>query len=128
MWFDRFRSTLAKTTLEEPPTPAPRRATRFRLDLPIAFLADDRRHEGHSINVSASGLLAKFTEVPDLWISGKLELEAGEHYLSIHARVARLQDTEAGFAFLFDTEHDRAAVAILLQSVSDRPLGEPVES
>ncbi len=124
MWFDRFRSTRSTAKAAEIPTTSPARATRFRLEVPVAFVAAERRHEGCCINVSSSGLLARFDDTPELWINGKVELEAGEHYLSIHARVARLQGNEAGIAFLLNTDNDRAAIAILLGSVLDNPQPE----
>jgi hypothetical protein len=121
MWLDRFRSSPATRQIEEPPNaPAPR-ATRFKLDSPVSFSGDEGTYDGHCINVSESGLLARFNKLPEVWTNGKLTLEAGEHYLTIPARVARHQGQEVGFAFALDSENDRDAVAILIRSVQPTP-------
>jgi hypothetical protein len=91
------------------------------------FVADDCVYTGQCINVSQSGLLARFEKPPELWSRGKIELEAKEHLLTIHARVARRQDNEVGFAFSLDTENDWAAISILIQAVSKFPLPESTD-
>ena len=74
--------------------------------------------------MSDTGLLARFNEPPELWIDGELSLEAGSHYLSLYARVARRHDRDVGFAFCINNDNDRASVAILVNSVVDWPLPE----
>jgi hypothetical protein len=128
MWFDRFHSAPAIAKVAEPSPAPPPRATRFQLDALVSFAGEEGTQEGRCINVSESGLLARFDTPPELWTNGRLNLEAGEHFLSIQARVARIQGKEAGFAFLFSNDSDRAAIAILLASVLDHPLSEPVSA
>ena len=119
MWFDRFRPSTTPETTVRIPIP---RSKRFRLEVPISFTMDAVTFEGQCLNVSNSGLLATFEKAPEIWNDGLLLLEAGDHYLSINARVARIQERNVGFAFLIETENDRAAVSILVESVSDYPL------
>ncbi len=126
MWFDRSRSaTATKKTAHVARTYQPR-ATRFALEVPLCFVAEECRYEGQCINVSASGLLARFATPPELWKNGKVELETGEHYLDIHVRVARMENDAVGFAFCLDTPTDGAAIEILLNAASaSLPAGLP---
>ena len=98
------------------------RATRFKLEIPVSFGGDGFRFEGHCLNVSDTGLLARFNEPPELWIDGELLMEAGGHYLTLYARVARRNNRDVGFAFCINNDNDRASVAILINSVLDSPL------
>ena len=128
MWFNLFRSSAESSGPVETPGNDQPRATRFRLDADVSFVVDGRRHEGRCINVSESGLLAGLDNPPDVWVEGKLELEAGAHYLNIQVRVARVEGNDVGFAFCLDTENDRAAIRILIDSVSGSPLPSPSEN
>lgn len=122
MWLDRLRpSRDHKQTPETPPLREPR-LTRFHLDLAVSFVADGRTHGGQSLNVSESGLLARFDQLPEIWSEGQLLLEVGERYLSINARVARVHGNDVGLAFSVATENDQETIRILVESVSDRPL------
>ena len=122
MWLDRFRPLPEPTEPAEGSPLTQPRGTRFQLEAPICFAEAELRLDGQCINVSDSGLLAKFDKAPELWAEGQLTLEAGEHYLTLHARVARLQGNDAGFAFSVETENDRATIEILLNSVSSHPV------
>ena len=127
MWFNFFHSSAeSRGPLEIPATKQPR-AERFRLDADISFIVDGRRHDGRCINVSESGLLASLDHPPDVWVEGEVELEAAGHYLNIPVRVARVAGDEVGFAFCLDTENDRVAMRILIDSVSGNPLPAPPE-
>ncbi len=127
MWFNLFRSSAESSGPVEMPANDQPRAKRFRLDTDVSFVVDGSRHEGRCINVSESGLLAGFDHPPDVWVEGKVELEAGGHYLDIHVRVARVVGNDVGFAFCLDTENDRAAIRILIDSVSGSPLPSHTE-
>ena len=122
MWLDRFRFSHEHRQTVEQPRVHQIRPTRFSLDLPVSFLADGRTYDGQSVNVSESGLLATFDQLPEVWTDGQLFLEAGEHYLDISARVARVQGNDVAFTFSIATVSDRTAISVLLNSASDRPL------
>ena len=124
MWLDRFRSRQDSTHVVELQTSYQPRAKRFQLNALISFDEDGLKYDGYCVNVSATGVLATFAPpgVPELWTEGRLSLEAGEHYLSIGARVARLEANNVAFAFCIDTDNDRATIGILLDSVSDHPV------
>lgn len=122
MWLELFGATLAPEKVAEPIKTYPPRASRYRLEVDVTFIGEDSRCEGRAINVSASGLLAKFDHPPELWTNGRLEMEAGEHYLSLPVRVARAQGNEVGFAFFLESENDRASIDILILAVIDHPL------
>ena len=118
MWRDRFRSSSEQAKAVEVSVISQARATRFELDAFVSFVIGQGKHDGQCVNVSESGLLAKFDEPPELWTDGQLSLEAGDHYLGIHARVARIQGNEVGFAFSIQNDNDKAAINILIESVS----------
>ncbi len=130
MWLDRFRSSATQTKAVETPLSHQQRATRFLLDIPVSLIEDGSERIGQCINVSESGVLATFDQPPELWTDGQLAFQAGEHYLSIKARVARVHGRQAAFAFLIHNENDRATIKILVASVSDRPMleGKPADS
>lgn len=122
MWLDRFLPTREPKQLLKTPTLVQVRSPRFHLDLPVSFVADGRTYQGQCLNVSDSGLLAKCDSVPEIWTDGQLGLEAGEHYLHINARVARVQGNDVGFVFSLTTENDLVAIGVSISSVSHRPL------
>ena len=70
---------------------------------------------GHCVNVSQSGMLVQFESPIELFTVGTLSLSVGEYLLSIRARVARTEGTDAGMAFLMSTENDHRTVDILVQ-------------
>jgi len=128
MWLDRFRSSRRPALIVGTPICYKARSERFELDNPVCFAGDGCKQDGWCVNVSDSGLLAIFAKPPELWTDGQLSFVSGKHYFSINARVARLQDSNVGFAFSANT-NDRAALSILMGSVSDRPLtGEDWDS
>ena len=94
------------------------RSARYDLELPLTLLMEDEELSGHTCNVSETGMLARFARPLDIWTEGTLSLLAGEHYLTLKARVVRTQDREAGFLFLLETENDRRAAEILLDAAS----------
>jgi hypothetical protein len=118
VWPDRFRKPKGIPNTEPEHSIFIPRATRYPLAVPISFVTDEERYEGHSVNLSESGLLASFSSAPELWVDGKIEMEAGNHYLDIHARVARLEGNGVGLAFCLNTDSDRAAVAVLILVIS----------
>lgn len=128
MWFNLFRSSAESSGPLEMPADNQPRAKRFKLDVDVSFVVDGRRHEGRCINVSESGLLACLDHAPDVWVEGQVELEGGGHYLDIQVRVARVEGNDVGFAFCPNTENDRAAIRILIDSVSGSPLSSPSEN
>ena len=87
------------------------RALRVDLSFPLTFLPEgERAVSGHCLNISASGLMANLDTPLELWTRGGLTLDAGIRLLSIQVRVARVQGREAGLAFSFHTDAERAAV------------------
>jgi hypothetical protein len=86
------------------------RAHRLDLSFPVRFCADDEIAEGHCQNISASGLLASFHRPPELWARGQLDLRCGNEEYSLQARVARVEESRAAFAFLFRDDGERAAI------------------
>lgn len=128
MWFNLFRSSADSSEPVEMPVANQPRATRFPLDAAVSFVVDGSRHEGRCINVSESGLLATFDHPPDVWLDGKVELEAGGYYLTIPVRVARMDGNDVGFAFRLNTENDRAAIRILIDAVSGSSSPAPSEN
>jgi hypothetical protein len=128
MWLGRFATFSGNTKLVEPRPSYPLRATRFELDARVFFTGDDRAYAGQSIDVSRSGLLARFRNLPEIWTIGQLELEVGSHYFNIPGRVVRLEGDEVGFAFKLFSQRDLSAVSLLIDSVSGRPLFDPAVS
>ena len=116
MGLDLFRSSAESSALVESQATDRPRATRVRLDAEVSFVVGGRRHKGRCINVSESGLLACFDHPPDVWVEGEVELQAGGYYLNIQARVARVERNDVGFAFCLNTENDRVALRILIDS------------
>lgn len=86
---------------------------RFKLVVSLSFKTPDGTIAGHTIDVSQSGLLAKFNEPVELWVVGEISLTVGEYYLEIKARVARTLEDGCGLSFLIEDHNDRQAVAIL---------------
>ena len=91
------------------------RSARYSVDLPLTFIADGVEVAGHAINVSQSGVLARFSEPLELWITGDLAMLVGEYYVTLPAKVARVQEGEFGMAFVQRTENDERAVGILME-------------
>lgn len=70
---------------------------------------------GTTINVSESGMLVRLGQALEPWVEGEIFAEVGEYYLSIGARVARVQDRDAGLSFLVETDNDRQSIEIMLE-------------
>ncbi len=90
------------------------RPARFDLNVPLSFRTEDAVEEGHCINVSATGMLAVFNQPVELFTEGELSLLVGEYFVTIRARVARVQNGDHGLAFQIDNENDRLTVQILV--------------
>ncbi len=92
----------------------PSRAPRLDLSLPLQFTSREGVFAGHCLNVSASGLRAIFDRPLDLWTDGSLLLHYGDDQIVIEARVARVEENEAGLAFLLHDECEREAIRTML--------------
>ena len=90
------------------------RAERFEVSLPVRFLADDRILAGLSVNVSETGMLARFDRPAEVWAEGLLSTMVEGNFIGLEARVARAQGTDAGLTFHLRDEKDRQAVRMLL--------------
>ena len=90
------------------------RAPRVDLSFPVEFLAEDGLLRGHCLNLSASGMLATFPQVPELWTTADLVLHFGEDSYRLPVRVARTDGRQAGLTFAFRDARDRAAVTEIL--------------
>ena len=90
------------------------RAARLDLSFPLEFHADGATLRGNCLNISQSGLLAAFRDPPELWTKGSLRLHFGNRNYELTARVARVQDREAGFTFSFRNDDDRQVVRAIL--------------
>ena len=86
------------------------RAERLNLSFPVTFFSDEGTLPGSCLNISLSGLSARFTRPPELWVTGRVTLQTGRSTLTLHARIARVLDREAGLAFLFKSDAEREAV------------------
>jgi hypothetical protein len=89
------------------------RASRYDLRIPLEFIGDGCIVRGNCVNISESGLVALFERPLDLWTTGEIRLHAGRHSCKISARVARVQDREAGLAFRIGSDaSDRSLLLI----------------
>lgn len=62
-------------------------------------MVDGKIVRGRCANISESGLVATFERPLELWTDGELRLHSGQRSCKIAARVARVQDREAGLTF-----------------------------
>ena len=86
------------------------RAERLNLSFPVTFFGDEGALPGSCLNISLSGLSARFTRPPELWVTGRISLQTGRSTLTLHARIARVFNREAGLAFLFKSDAEREAL------------------
>jgi hypothetical protein len=78
------------------------RSTRYNLELPIRFFSTEGFLTGHLLNVSESGLLAKFDKPVDVWTVGEVSAyvtDVGDGYININARVSRIDHSEVALTF-----------------------------
>jgi PilZ domain len=90
------------------------RSFRSDLGLPVRFFSAEGLITGHSVNISASGMLARFDKPVAIWMVGELNIHLDEGYINLRARVARIAGREAGLAFYIDDDDDRLAIGRLL--------------
>lgn len=90
------------------------RPLRSELDLPVRFFSPDGLVTGHSLNVSASGMLVLFDKPVAIWMVGELTIRLEELSINIGVRVARVQGREAGLSFYIDCENDRLSIGRLI--------------
>jgi len=105
----------------------PERAERFELSILVRFQAEDRILAGLSVNVSESGMLARFDHPAEIWSEGLLSTVVEGNFIGIEARVARMHGADAGLTFHIRNEKDRQALRILLSHARARnaPAGQP---
>ncbi len=100
------------------------RSIRLDLDLPVRFFSADGLAIGRCLNVSATGMLAKFEKPVAVWMTGELSILLEDGYINIGVRVARVLDREAGLAFYVEDDNDRFAIDRLMEFASRH--GRPV--
>ncbi len=95
-------------------TPFKDRAARLDLSFPLRFSSEDGTVAGHCLNLSESGLLANFDHPLELWTRGELLLHFATNQCQVDARVARVNEREAGLSFLYKSDGERHAIHTLL--------------
>jgi hypothetical protein len=90
------------------------RSLRSDADLPVRFFSTDGLISGHTLDVSASGMLAEFEKPVAIWTIGELTILLEDGYINIGARVARADGRKAGLAFYIEGDDDRVAIGRLL--------------
>ena len=98
------------------------RAPRLDLSFPLAFSVGGEVTAGHCLNLSESGLLANFNHPLDVWTHGELELHFADRSCEVAARVARADGNEAGLAFVFKNDGERAAIRAMCDFAQQRTL------
>lgn len=91
------------------------RAPRFALKVPVVLYLRDHMASGQSINVSESGMLARFDRTLDIWLKGHLCAVAGEWHLSIDVHIARVDGRVTALAFEIKGEGDRTTIQKLIE-------------
>ncbi len=94
------------------------RAAREQCQVPISFHADGKTVAGHSVDLSQSGMLARFEEPLEAWITGNLIIRFNEDLFVVRARVARVDGSQAGLAFRPETQEEHEAVRMLIASLT----------
>ena len=94
------------------------RAKRVDLSFPVCFVDDGQENQGHCLNISESGLMARFEHEPDLWATGALQLSFAGNAVALPVRVVRCVDQQAGIVFLFEDESQRQAIRALVASAA----------
>ena len=92
------------------------RSTRYDLELPIRFFSMEGFVTGHLLNVSESGLLAKFDSPVEVWTVGEVSAyvtDVGDGYISINARVSRIENREVALTFT-DSVNDHPSIRYLV--------------
>jgi hypothetical protein len=94
------------------------RPFRSDLELPIRFFSTDGLASGHCLNISASGMLAKFDKPVAIWLAGELTILLEEQSINIGVRVARVNGRKAGLSFQIEDDKDRLTIDRLMDFVS----------
>jgi PilZ domain-containing protein len=104
------------------------RAPRFDLRTPVVLHLPEGIVKGYSVNVSESGMLAKFDRPVDIWAEGRLSADVGEWNLSINFRVARIEGRDTGLCFHIANEGDRKTIQKLIEYATQPPSATTAES
>lgn len=92
------------------------RAHRVDASFSLEFITDGERIYGVCQNLSASGMLAKFTVPLEIWTLGEVDLHFGTNLLGVKVRVVRVIGLEAGLAFIGEDEHWYEEVRALIDA------------
>lgn len=92
------------------------RAERVAARFPVTLTIENQSLSGECINISESGMLARFPVSLELWTIGEATLHFAEGVLALRTRVARVLDLEAGLVFLFTNDDQRSTVAAAVAS------------
>jgi hypothetical protein len=100
------------------------RAARFDLKVPLVLYLRDHMTSGQSINVSESGMLARFDRSLEIWLKGHLCVVAGEWHLGIDVHIARVDGRMTALVFEIRSDGDRATIQKLIE-LADHDLAAP---
>jgi hypothetical protein len=104
------------------------RAPRFDFRTPVVLFLPQGIMKGYSVNVSESGMLAKFDRPVDIWAEGRLSADVGEWNLSINIRVARIEGRETGLSYHIANEGDHKTIQKLIEFATLAPTSSSTES
>ena len=96
------------------------RASRIDLSFPVIFVSEEKLVAGHCLNLSESGLLANFDQPLELWSMGELLIHGSEAKFRVPVRVARANEYNAGLAFRFTSDEQRASIQALVAYAATR--------
>ena len=96
------------------------RLPRFEVALPIQFQTDTATIEGHTRNLSDTGLLASFVQPLLNGSAGVIRLRFGSSSFEMEAHVTHAEFLDAGLNFLFASDQERQLVRTLVRVLSKR--------
>ena len=65
-------------------------------------------------------MLVRFEEAVEVWLTGELSISLGIQYITVPARVARVDGREAGLSFRIKSDDDRLQVKMLLDAAEEQ--------
>jgi hypothetical protein len=94
------------------------RLPRFSVHLPVQFSVQDSVLTGHCTEIGKDGMTVDLNQPPALRTRGMVSVSHLDWTIELKARVAHVEATHAGLAFIYKSESERDVVAGFVASLA----------
>lgn len=95
------------------------RAVRVSIRVPLVFTYAEGRVAGHSVNLSASGILGTFQESLEVWLTGQISIMIPDmRPIVAQTRIVRANGCSAAMSLMNMDAYDRVKLQTLIETAA----------